>query len=96
MTVVPETEELAQKMATADISMMSDKELDAAPKVQEDNEAGFGALASERGMFPLRSIKVSSIMKWSFASKAVSRLRYSAFPSRARFKVKSLERHYTE
>ncbi|GAQ92568.1 poly (ADP-ribose) polymerase [Klebsormidium nitens] len=44
-------------MATA-VSMMSDDEINAARETEEDKEAGFGALASERGMFPLRSVKV--------------------------------------
>jgi hypothetical protein len=50
-------DELAAKMAA--VQLMTDDEVEAVPKAYEDGEAGFGALKSERGLFPLRAVKVS-------------------------------------
>lgn len=40
------------------VRLMTEDEIKAAPKTQEEDEAGFGALKSERGLFPSRSVKV--------------------------------------
>jgi hypothetical protein len=49
-------DELAAKMAA--VQLMTDDEVKAIPQAYEDGEAGFGALKSERGLFPLRAVKV--------------------------------------
>lgn len=51
-------DDLASGMAA--IQLMTEEEVKAVPQAYEDGEAGFGALKSERGLFPLRSVKVST------------------------------------
>lgn len=55
-------DDLAIGMAA--IQLMSEEEVKAVPQAYEDGEAGFGALQSERGLFPLRSVKVSVRRVW--------------------------------
>ncbi|GAQ84765.1 hypothetical protein KFL_002050070 [Klebsormidium nitens] len=51
-------EDMVFRMAA--VQLMTDEEVQAVPQAYEDGEAGFGALKSERGLFPLRSIKVAA------------------------------------